>query len=864
LAKKILLMKTDSISKEDLLGRDEFANDIATGIVKTTVTETNGFVIGLTGKWGSGKSTLLNFVKKHLQICCEKEKLDYTIIEFNPWQFTDEENIKKAFLKNFQKQLGYKKKSIRNTLKKWSWALRFSKMAGNVGEEIGGLIKDYLDNDTSFDLKKMIDDALVKSKKKVFVFIDDIDRLYPKQVFEILQVLKLTGGFLNTYYIISFDREAVEISIESQFKDYGKKYLDKIIQADFLIPEIPSEKIEEIFFASLKNLCQSHQITYNSSEFSSVWLHQGLRYYFKTLRDVYRYFNSIQFRLVPIHDEINITDFLILEAMRLYDFESYEFIYREYSPQVTELTITTNMTSNKELVNVELNNSKKLINYLFPDKVELSQTGINIKRLCNPKYFDRFFTLKINDSDIAEKDLKLIIESSENRQVKFQNIQKFGRLKSLILRLNDKNLNDYYKNWDYSLVNDLFVFFDDNALSLEKENINLTDAIVNLLTLKNKEDLLTFKKFMNLLMSHTSRVSLAKIYFLHFMILDKEKNTGFSDNSPAFKQYYLSQNEQLKSFYFKYLSDWQNSFLYSLSTDQFNYVTKLFVYDYAKYLHLEYREVLPKLLSNENNLIFFLNSILSINALDNNAFAIEVERLSHFIPSNLLNGFYEKVARMSTLNLSETEQQWRKFFLDETKKGLSNLIIPKNIQFTFKSQPLLSEDPNNNDHIFEKVFELTNNPFEIVLTPINSPFWRFGFKFSQQANLPRRQIGRHDDKTYLDVVICVGQPNDINGQYNWKRSNRIELSEHNIKPISDSFSVYNSYNGETLKITLSPLNKSLSQYSLELFINEKSIGSRNYHLEGIKYLTLAAWCDQHDFRIDANINYKEIITFSPS
>ncbi len=669
-------MNADSKSKVDLLNRKGFADEIAKGVVESAKKDSDGFVIGLTGKWGSGKSTLLDFIKDEIIRLSNENIIGYEIIDFNPWMFTDSDNIKKSFLKEIAAKLSNsfyskaKRKSI-SVLKNFSGTTK--KVGGEIGKDISELLQKYLENDTSINLKESIDKALLTSNKKLFIFIDDIDRLLPKQIFEILQVMKLSGNFKNTYYIVAFDREAVEISIESQFKDYGRKYLDKIIQADFLIPEVPKEKIEEIFFDMLKGTLESFGIQYNTRSLMSVWSYQGFRNYFTSLRDIYRYFNSLKFRLSAITNNINTTDFLIIEAIRLYDFIAYEKIYRDYSLILMSLKSNTLMSTEASLNNYLQQNTKLLVKYLFSDNpAKLAFPNSNEKRLYNRNYFDRYFTLKINSEDIGESDLRIIIEMNSDRKIRLENLLADGRLKNLLLRLNDSKLIEHYPDWHFSLIRDLFEFFDDNTNKIGDMHIEISNSIMNLLVINEKKKIEFLETFFWLLLTDYKKISNARNYFNHFIVLSEERNTGFADEYYYFKEFYKEKIETIKIFFFNYLEEWQAHYLHDNFPKEYPYYTLLFMYDFAKYKKAQYEEYANNLLNKKENVLFFLDRVVTINTLDKKPFRIDAEIISQLLPEKSLEKFIKELKNINIDFIDEEHLINRDFFLENYNRAKIN------------------------------------------------------------------------------------------------------------------------------------------------------------------------------------------------
>src|SRR5690606_37795433 len=120
--------------------------------------------------------------------------------------------------------------------------------------------------------------------------------------------------------------------LRETFGQHGEKYLEKIVQVDYSIPEILHEKIEEVFFSELKNILVRLEIQADYKKLFLIWSLHGLKYYFSTLRSIYRYMNAVNFRLPAIYKEINLHHFLIIEAIRVFDYEIYNQLYRTYLP----------------------------------------------------------------------------------------------------------------------------------------------------------------------------------------------------------------------------------------------------------------------------------------------------------------------------------------------------------------------------------------------------------------------------------------------------------------------------------------------------------------------------------------------------
>ena len=85
--------------RDDLLNRKELARKISDYIL--SYKDIEPLTIGIIGKWGSGKSSLINLILCYLEFEIKNKTLDhdYIIIHFNPWFFSNQENLYLQFFK---------------------------------------------------------------------------------------------------------------------------------------------------------------------------------------------------------------------------------------------------------------------------------------------------------------------------------------------------------------------------------------------------------------------------------------------------------------------------------------------------------------------------------------------------------------------------------------------------------------------------------------------------------------------------------------------------------------------------------------------------------------------------------------------
>lgn len=361
---------------DDVLGRKKFACALSKNILRYK--DQNTIVIGLYGKWGCGKSSIINILLGDIKKAKElPENQKPIIIEFNPWNFSEQDNLTSVFFKEIANNLklvdhsknaediseklklyGYFFSSavlISNALRviipafifvlglfvfgiaffklyliAWiagalciglSVVMTFSK---RLLSSISDLLLQYsrLKEKTLKQLKDEINTLILERKKKFLIIIDDIDRLNTKEIKQIFQLVKLNADFNNTIYLLAFDREVVEKNLEEQKGVSGKEYLEKIVQVNFDVPLVQQQRLRAYLLNQLDLIIKPVPEKYWDATSWGNLFHSGFKDFFLSLRDVKRYINSLKFNFSLIHHkdsiELNPVDFIALEAVRVF------------------------------------------------------------------------------------------------------------------------------------------------------------------------------------------------------------------------------------------------------------------------------------------------------------------------------------------------------------------------------------------------------------------------------------------------------------------------------------------------------------------------------------------------------------------
>lgn len=454
-----------------MLGRARFSESLGKALLEWK--NEDGIVVGLYGKWGSGKSSVINLAIEHIENETKKKKYKKKdkpiIIRFNPWNFTEQNQLITIFFTELAKDIKYydagaDAKRVGQQLVTYSKFFSvlslvpgldpYAKVVGNVFKQVGVTTKEWgeLKTKNLEQFKEDLDKTIKKLGRKIIIVIDDIDRLNEKEIKQVFQLVKQNANFPNTIYLLSLDQDKALKQINE--KD---EFLEKIIQVNFHIPAVEDGRLQKILFEELDKILKPFpDELWDIDRWRSIY-HDAYKSLFTSVRNVKRYINSLQFNISINADEVNPLDFFVIEAIRVFFPTFYEAMAsnKELFVGLFFMDNDRDRESRKqrfeklfELVVDEKQQGvvKSLIFELFPqvaavyrNQTEREQENwFKEKRICSEKRFGNYFYLNLSEGEIAQGEMDTIIQASGNTEKLTEildGLLKDGRIRRSLERL---------------------------------------------------------------------------------------------------------------------------------------------------------------------------------------------------------------------------------------------------------------------------------------------------------------------------------------------------------------------------------------------------------------------------------------------
>lgn len=400
---------------EDFFGYQKMVDSLLADLYDTDVAN-EAFSVGIAGKWGVGKSSFINLLRNSIP---QKGGL---IVDLYPRSSMNLSAISLDFFNSLSNTLkGYHTGSW-HIVDKYVKSLRCIEGKGWFNKTI-----DAIEVFAKTDEKERLQNVITEIGRKIFVIIDDLDRLTAPEILEVLKIIDRNGSFKNVIFVVAYDKGYVNAVLRKYLGYEGSEmFTDKYFNFEYSLPA-HNFYMERQYVA---NYIQN-KITVNEgdavtkADLLTVWNRIGdsVVRYLGLMRDVKRFVNILMSRLASVKDNVNIEDFILITLLRYKDLDLY------YKLSTADMLIGGNQFFDgdpvllylKETAISEINerplgwkDATQILQRLFPIKgqdVVHYDLKADYRKVRTANAFDTYFFDAVSGK-ILHKDLRKLFDSS--------------------------------------------------------------------------------------------------------------------------------------------------------------------------------------------------------------------------------------------------------------------------------------------------------------------------------------------------------------------------------------------------------------------------------------------------------------------
>ena len=417
-----------SDEKDDIFGRDKLAVIVAKEIWETD-TSKSSFTYSIDAPWGSGKTSFINLIKNHLKNHFGLNQhviKNHIIIDFNPWLYAADKDLITAFFDEISKTLKPFNSSLAKNM------IDYSKLLSAIDTDETKVISSLLgliqqDNNSIQVKKQQISEAIKKINRKVFVFIDDLDRLEANEIMEMMKLIRNISDFPFMYIIAAYDKSYIVKCLSSKMKSSATDFIEKIFEHEDILTPCSNESLRRALVDQLEKIDKGHSLTLELENYIMDHNNKALNT-ISNLREVYRLANRFAstYRFTDLDaDRIDLLLFELFKtkftvAFSLFEYkwneilvpdpncQHYELYHGEDSCGHFDFILYLENHQDEMCLNVfDIDTIKMIFAELFGQK---EVDGKRVFRINNIKWFHRFLNQTQLISDIPEKEFIAVME----------------------------------------------------------------------------------------------------------------------------------------------------------------------------------------------------------------------------------------------------------------------------------------------------------------------------------------------------------------------------------------------------------------------------------------------------------------------
>ena len=304
---------------EDLLGRREEAEALAEKIFQTD-TSRGAFTLGLTAPWGAGKTSFMLVMKEYLE---RQHDEKIVVIEFNPWRYRKAPNLTQIFFEELSRALAPYNSALSSGFIRYV-DLLLAKDSNPWLQLASRLLPQESNAKSTGEQYDFLKREISKLGRKIFIFIDDVDRLEPEELVELFALVRNSSSFPSMSYILAYDKEYVASQLKGCFDQHTHRYMEKIVQEEYALAQITPEQLERALKMELERI--GYGELFAAIEESQILL----GYHLPTIRAVKRICNTLSSCRKDLEGNVALFDWFIIELIRTQYPRLFDFLKANY------------------------------------------------------------------------------------------------------------------------------------------------------------------------------------------------------------------------------------------------------------------------------------------------------------------------------------------------------------------------------------------------------------------------------------------------------------------------------------------------------------------------------------------------------
>jgi len=409
---------------EDRLRRAPFAQHAAR-LIDENHTPQSSVVYGLEGPWGSGKSSVIALITA-LLAPGDAAAGRWRVVSFTPWATSGTDALLTEFFAALAAAAPQAEGNRRLRERITAYAGIARPLAAVVPVVGPGLVEAtrIAEERLHKPWNVAFDEVAAELRQldvPILVIVDDIDRLQPAELLDLLKVVRLLGRFPGVDFLLAYDEQTLVETLQDPARGRvstarARAFMEKIVQYPLTMPPLLTGKIVKMLDAGLSEIITLERVetALEKGRIGRVILNT-MPSQLTTPRAIERFLAQVreQFRMHDL-DEVNDVDLILATFLRVQFPDLFARLQRWKSELTRGSTGTISFSSREKAApdwdnllsavedDQDQQDARAVLQVLFPAFAEKSAARASPGRFAHPDYFDRYLAQSIPEGDIPD------------------------------------------------------------------------------------------------------------------------------------------------------------------------------------------------------------------------------------------------------------------------------------------------------------------------------------------------------------------------------------------------------------------------------------------------------------------------------